>query len=135
MSKLPFLARLSLLALAVACQDPMAAVDPVWGKQACASCTMLVSDRRYAAQVVTRDGTHVFFDDPGCMATWLAQGHAGEKLWVHAPGGAWVDARAARYATGQPSPMGFGFAPDEHGAARWADVESAARHREEGAHD
>jgi hypothetical protein len=119
-----------LSALILACEDTSTAVDPVWGKQACASCSMLVSDRRYAAEVVTVDGTRVFFDDPGCMATWLAEGRGQARhAWVHTGAGAWVDARTARYARGQSSPMGFGFAPDDHGAAEWADIESDVRGR------
>ncbi len=118
----------SLLAVAsVACQDAMTAVDPVWGRQACANCSMLVSERRYAAQLVTDDGTRVFFDDPGCMAVWLAEGrgHA-RRSWVYSAAGAWIDARTARYVRDQPSPMGFGFAPAEAGGAEWADVEVGA---------
>jgi copper chaperone NosL len=118
---------LSLLALAaLACQDASSPVDPVWGKQACASCSMLVSDRRYAAQLVTDDGTRVFFDDPGCMATWIAEGRAhAQRMWVYGAAGTWIDARAARFVRDQPSPMGFGFAPDAAGSAEWADVESS----------
>ncbi len=112
----------------VACQDAGAAVDPVWGKQACANCSMIVSDRRFAAQLTTDDGTRVFFDDPGCMATWLAEGrgHA-RRLWVHTAAGTWIDARTARYARNQSSPMGFDFAPDERGDAEWADIETDVR--------
>jgi copper chaperone NosL len=119
------------LALALACcDDASAPVDAAWGKQACASCAMLVSDRRYAAEVVTPEGTRVFFDDPGCMATWLAEGRGTARhAWVHTGAGTWIDARSARYVRGQSTPMGFGFAPDDHGAAEWADVDAAARER------
>jgi hypothetical protein len=128
--RLVTLALLMTLCAAVACDDGSAAADPVWGKQACASCSMLVSDRRYAAELVTDAGARVFFDDPGCMATWLAEGRGrARRAWVRSESGAWIDARAARYVDGQPSPMAFGFAPDDRGAAGWADVESAARRR------
>lgn len=118
----------SLLAVAsLACQDTASAVDPVWGKQACSSCSMLVSDWRYAAQLVTEDGARFYFDDPGCMATWLAEGRGrAQRTWVHSATGAWIDARNARYVGNQRSPMGFGFAPDEAGDARWADLEAVA---------
>src|SRR5579883_1226384 len=117
------LAALLLVALAVACQDSSAPVDPIWGKQACASCSMIISDRRYAAQVVEADGERVSFDDPGCMATWMAEHARGAgRAWVRSPSGRWIDATTARYATAEPSPMGFGFAPDDGGGAAWADV-------------
>lgn len=122
---------LSLVAVAsLGCQDASSAVDPVWGKQACLSCSMLISDRRYAAQLVTDDGTRFFFDDPGCMATWLAEGrgHA-QHTWVYSAAGTWIDARTARYVREQPSPMGFGFAPAEAGTAEWADVQAGAELR------
>ena len=120
--------RWALLAAVIACQDASSPVDPVWGKQACASCTMLVSERRFAAELVTADGTRVFFDDPGCMATWLVDGNEPRTMWVRLHGG-WVGARGARFARGQASPMGFDFAADENGDATWADVERAARER------
>lgn len=124
-------AALSLVLLAgLACQDASSPVDPVWGKQACASCSMLVSDRRFAAELVTGDGTRVFFDNPGCMATWLSEGHGPPRhSWVHSAADTWIDARTARYARRQSSPMGFDFAPSDSGEAGWADVEASARAR------
>jgi hypothetical protein len=117
-----------LVLLGVACDDASAAVDPVWGKQACANCAMLLSDWRFGAELVTEDGTRVFFDDPGCMATWLAEGRGrAQRMWVHTAAGTWIDARTARFVRDQASPMGFGFAPDAHGDAEWADVETRVR--------
>jgi copper chaperone NosL len=122
---------LGLLGLAsLACEDANAPVDPVWGKQACASCAMLVSDPRFAAQLATEDGSRVFFDDAGCMATWLREhGGRARRLWVRNGAATWVDARTARFASGEKSPMNYGFAPAEGGDQQWADVEAAARAR------
>jgi len=118
-------------ALALACEDASSPAEPVWGKQACGSCTMLVSEPRTAAQVATEDGARVFFDDPGCMANWVHQhGGKAQRLWVHAAAGGWIDARTARYARGASTPMNFGFVPSESGDAQWADVEAAALARE-----
>ena len=120
----------ALLALVVGCQDASGPIEPAWGKQACANCAMLVSDRRYAAQLVDADGAHVFFDDPGCMATWMIEHtRAPRRAWVHSGSASWVDATSTKYVSRQPSPMGFGFAPDEGGDATWADVEGSARGR------
>ena len=117
-----------LCVAALACQDSSTAVDPVWGKQACSNCAMLVSDRRYAAELVTDEGSRFFFDDPGCMATWIVQGrgHA-RRMWVRSEAGAWIDARTARFARNQSSPMGFDFLPSSNGDAEWADVEADVR--------
>lgn len=120
--------------LVLACQDASSAVDPVWGKQACASCSMLVSDRRYAAELVTDDGTRFFFDDPGCMATWLREGRGhGRHMWVRSEAGSWIDARTARFASNQSSPMGFDFLPSANGDSGWADIEADVRGERKGA--
>jgi copper chaperone NosL len=39
---------------------------------ACDHCRMTISDPRFAAQVVTRTGKVYRFDDPGCLAAFLA---------------------------------------------------------------
>lgn len=89
--------------------------DPVWGKEPCAHCRMLVGDRRVAAQVF-HDGERRYFDDPGCMILWLEENHltlgkADVRGWVRdADGGdRWLDARTARYRGGATTPMDFGF--------------------------
>lgn len=114
----------------VACEDASTPVDPVWGKQACTSCAMVVSDPRFASEIGTREGARLFFDDPGCMAAWLRQ-HGGqpEHAWVRSAAGTWIDAHAARFVRGQQSPMGYGFAPAESGDAAWSDVEAEAARR------
>ncbi len=97
-----------LLALGSACEKTDAPAEPVWGKQACAHCGMLVGDRRYAAQAVLA-GERKYFDDIGCMVLWTdEQKSRPERSWVRA-GDAWVDAAQARYASGAKTPMDFGF--------------------------
>jgi len=111
----------------LACEDDSKPVDPVWGKQACASCTMLVSDPRFAAQLATRDGARVYFDDPGCMAAWMREHpRLAQHAWVRSPAATWIDARTARFVRGQRSPMGYGFAPVDQGDAAWSDVAAEA---------
>lgn len=106
------------LALAVGCEQLDAATDPVWGKEPCGHCAMLVGDRRFAAEVVT-DTERRFFDDIGCMVLWT-ESHPGKvvKAWVRdAQGTAWLDARAARYARAARTPMDFGFEGRAPGAS------------------
>ena len=105
------LLQLALVAIAAACTEPTTPVDPVWGKQPCGSCGMIVGDRRYAAQTLAPNGQRVYFDDLGCMVKYIADRKiAPARMWVHeAHGDRWLDARAARYARGPRTPMDFGF--------------------------
>jgi copper chaperone NosL len=109
--------------LAVACTKADEAVDPVWGKQPCAHCAMLVSDKRYAAQLV-HDGDRKYFDDIGCMIGWLEERKAKpERVWVRdAEAGRWSEARSARYAHGAKTPMDFGFESRASGDVSWDEM-------------
>ncbi len=113
-----------IAALGSACKGANDPADPVWGKEPCAHCAMLVSDRRYAAQAVD-DGDHFYFDDIGCMVLWL-EGRARARSWVRGDGGTtWVDAGRARYGSGAATPMDFGFEPQADGAVAWDELRSA----------
>jgi hypothetical protein len=111
-SSLPWL----LIALLhTACEDVEVAKDPVWNKQPCEHCHMVLSDPRYAAQASTKEGRRLYFDDVGCMASFL-NGRKIEpvRAWIRM-GAHWHDARTTRYARDGRTPMGFGFVPREHG--------------------
>jgi len=111
-------------ALETACKDSSGPLDPVWGKEPCAHCAMLVGDRRYAAQVLD-DGDHFYFDDIGCMALWL-EAHRGARSWVRGDGGTrWIEAATARYASGAGTPMDFGFEARAEGQMAWGEVRAA----------
>lgn len=119
--------------LALGCEDASKPVDPVWGKQACGFCGMLVSDPRYAAQLSTKDQSRVFFDDVGCMAAYVQDRHPNvQALWVRDEAGRWVDARSAHFDKGEKTPMDYGFGVKASGAASWGDVEAAVEQREKG---
>lgn len=97
--------------------DGMAEVK--WDRDTCVRCSMVLSDRRFAAQV--RGGpqdANFKFDDIGCVAFWLkAQpwgADAATRIWVAdlaSRGDAvrWLDARRAQYVGGRVSPMGYNF--------------------------
>jgi nitrous oxide reductase accessory protein NosL len=92
------------------CKASDAPAEPVWGKEPCASCKMLVGDKRYAAHVIDESGEHRFFDDIGCMVLWMDGHRAPSQAWVRDPAtGSWLDARTARYVQGARTPMDFGF--------------------------
>lgn len=120
-----------LLALLVGCTPgPDQAADPIWGKQACAHCSMLVSEKAPAAQLTLADGTRHYFDDLGCMAAWLDRSRSTPRqLWVR-QGEAWVPAASARFAPGARTPMDYGFLPAAEGGVSWDEVRAAVRQKD-----
>jgi hypothetical protein len=128
--------QVSLLALGLSlfgCQSADEPVDPVWGKQACGSCSMLVSEPAHAAELVTADGARVFFDDIGCMATYLDErALQPKKSWVRSDG-RWIDAQSAKFRSGEKTPMDYGFAAAADGDLDFGGVRVAARQRREAA--
>jgi copper chaperone NosL len=111
---------------AAACKQTDAAAEPVWGKEPCAHCKMLVSDKRYAAQVVDEVGEHRFFDDIGCMVLWMDSRKTPKRAWARdSASGMWLDARAAKYMQGARTPMDFGFEAREDGTIAFDAVRAA----------
>lgn len=79
--------RLLLLALLAACSPagppPPAPLDTA--NEACRHCRMMVSDARFAAQLVAPGEEPLFFDDAGCLRDFLAENpdrHAGFTAYV-----------------------------------------------------
>src|SRR6187401_3298056 len=126
--------QLLVVSLAVAaCSTSAEPVDPIWGKQACGSCRMLVSDPSYAAQLVDQRGTRHFFDDVGCLVAYLADHPQSPPcaMWVRSAA-RWVEAESARYASGAATPMDYGFLAQPSGSLDFAAVRrGAAAHRHE----
>lgn len=119
-----------LLALA-ACSRADGPVDPVWGKEPCAHCRMLVGDKAHAAQA-SHDGERRYFDDLGCMVLWLEDRRfAGARAWARdAEDGRWVDARTARYSDGARTPMDFGLAAKKSGPLGWDEARARVMAKE-----
>lgn len=98
---------------------PAGMVETKWDRDTCTRCSMVLSDRRFAAQVRGGPKDQNFkFDDIGCAAFWLkAQpwgGEAATRIWVADVGSRgnevqWLDARKAQYLGGKSSPMGYNF--------------------------
>lgn len=109
-----------LASLLVSCAEkPPQPQDPYWGKQACAHCAMLVSEKAPAAQAVLKNGQRKFFDDVGCLVAWEAREHPEVVArWVRGPNAeGWVDPAQARFAEGQPTPMDYGFIAADEGVS------------------
>ncbi len=58
---------LATAACLLACREP-APVPIVWGEDACEHCHMTITDPRFAAELLTRTGKVMRFDDIGCLA-------------------------------------------------------------------
>ncbi|MCC6640321.1 MAG: protein NosL [Deltaproteobacteria bacterium] len=133
----------ALLALVIAslvlgCGDPGHGPAAIaFGRDACAHCAMVISDKRFAMQV--RSGGRVHrFDDPGCAIEWLdqqpGQGAGATELWVmDEDRQEWLDARSAFYRPGQRTPMAYGFgaiAAPENGSLDFDAFRRRIRERE-----
>jgi copper chaperone NosL len=96
--------------------------------EACAHCRMVVSDARFAAQIVAPGEEPRFFDDLGCLRDWLRGRGApprGAAAYVadHRTR-EWVLAPAAVYARvpGLSTPMGSHLVAHRSAASRDADA-------------
>jgi len=120
-----------LVLLGAACQTPAERPqDPVWGKQTCASCAMLVSAPRFAAQLASANGEVHYFDDVGCLAAYLAQRpRASGQAWVRGETDDWVKAELAHFETGAKTPMDYGFALAKSGTLDWQTVRAEVSQR------
>jgi len=89
-----------------------------WDRDTCTRCRMVISDRRFAAEVRGGPKDEVFkFDDIGCVAFWLKDRPwaIDARIWVADAGSpadkvAWLDARKAHYLGGKTSPMAYNYA-------------------------
>jgi copper chaperone NosL len=110
--------------LLAACTTTDKVVEPVWGKEPCAHCAMVLTDKHFGAELVTSDGERFFFDDVGCMVLFVEERHVPlTHAWVHdAETGTWLDARTARFRAGATSPMDFGFDAREGVGVSWDEM-------------
>jgi copper chaperone NosL len=94
----------------------------------CRFCRMTVSDRRFAAQIVAPGEEALFFDDLGCVTSYLKDAKAagtGSVLYVsdHRTR-EWVPAATAVFTRveGLETPMGSGMVAHRDAASRAADA-------------
>ncbi|HSB64152.1 MAG TPA: nitrous oxide reductase accessory protein NosL [Thermoanaerobaculia bacterium] len=127
----PALAGLALVLAAACSRGPAAPAALDTKNESCSWCRMAVSDARFAAQLVAPSEEPLFFDDIGCLATFLKSGGApakGQIAYVADHGTkAWVRAAAAVYTKkpGLQTPMGSGFVAHVDAASRDADPDAA----------
>jgi copper chaperone NosL len=93
-------ARGTMILLLLAACVPVRPRAIAWGHEQCAHCHMTLTDHRFAAEVITRTGKVVTFDDVGCLQAWL-NGNQGpvSRVWVvdFAAPDQWLPADSAVY--------------------------------------
>ena len=75
-------------------------------------CTMIIENKKYAAQVTAKNGKTWFFDDIGCLILWMKNKNFDTPplYWVHViDSDKWIDAREAFYSRDEATPMLYGF--------------------------
>ncbi len=114
--------------LAVSCaRGPVGPAEPDTKHDACGWCRMAVSDLRFAAQLVAPNEEPRFFDDIGCLASFLKGGGApvrGQLAYVaDHRSKAWVRATSALYTKvpGLLTPMNSFLVAHTDAASRDAD--------------
>jgi len=129
-SKLPVL--LLAAALLAGCGgDPGSGpVEVKWDRDGCERCRMVLSERRYSAQVREPERRIHLFDDLGCALIWLDEQPWKEdprvELWVaDSDDGHWIDARRAFYTPGHNTPMDYGLGASEQAGPDALDFEQA----------
>ena len=124
---------LLMLVLTAACgRNDDAPKEPVWGKQPCENCAMLLSEKEHGAQLVTAEGERLYFDDLGCMVAWTdAHPQPVLRQWVRtADTQKWLPLERANFAPAKHTPMDFGFiATAAPGATTWQQVTEAVRQK------
>ncbi len=115
----PLAAALTACGQSGAWPDGMAEIK--WDRDTCSRCSMVISDRRFAAQIRGGGKSTAFkFDDIGCAVIWMRDKQqdypwlteAATRFWVAdvaSSGDKWLDARKAHFAGGKTSPMGYNY--------------------------
>jgi copper chaperone NosL len=93
-------------------------VEIVLNEASCSHCRMAVSQREFAAEVVTVSGSVDTFDDIGCLRDWVKEHSPPESAGlfvIDQTTGEWLDAETAFYVLAQklPTPMSSGLAAYE----------------------
>lgn len=113
---------------------PDGPVEVAWDDAACAECRMHVGAPAFAAQLQTRDGEVLDFDDPGCLFRYRAarrpRVHA---VYFHAhEGNAWLRESEVAFRRVDDTPMGYGLAAVRRGTPGAVTLREAERLVREG---
>lgn len=106
---------------------PEGPVPVAWDRQPCAHCGMLLGEPAFAVQLHTTDGDVLFFDDPGCAFSHLAEHPTAlHAAWFHdLRQHRWLPESAAAFVPVATSPMGWGLGAVQAGTAGALSVDAA----------
>lgn len=112
--------------------------DPHWNKEACAHCRMILSEPRYAVQLIGPDNRTRYYDDLSCALNHQTEMPELQKgtLYVR-PYGAenWIETSTARYTKGLMTPMNSGIgAVIDGGSLDWDAVKKELTRGHHGHH-
>lgn len=112
-----------------------------WDRDVCPRCSMVISDRRFAAEIRggPKDMT-IKFDDIGCLTFWVRENlqkypwltDVATRMWVadvtsKSKEVNWLDPRKAHFVT-RSSPMGYNFGAVAYPQMGSLDFESMRQH-------
>ena len=136
-----FLSGAAVLFLAACSRVPETGpVEIKWDRDTCARCSMVISDRRFAAEMRGGEKNIAFkFDDIGCAVFWMRDkqkdypwlAEAATRFWVAdvtSAGDKWIEARKAQFIGGRVSPMAYDYGAIAHPQAGSFDFEEMRRH-------
>lgn len=108
---------------------PSGPVDLVWDKTACVACGMHVGEPPFAAQLTTKDGRTVAFDDPGCLFLYVEEQRPDvHSIYFHHHQQArWIAAENVAFALLEVTPMGFGIGAVDKGTPQSIDYAEARK--------
>lgn len=111
MKNLIYILFLALMVLLISCSQQPAEIH--YGSDECAHCKMMITDDRFAAQLVTETGKAIKFDAIECLAQYASTNKSdleSAKLWVSnfEDPGTWLEVRQAYIIKSEVinSPMG-----------------------------
>jgi hypothetical protein len=111
-----------------------------WDRDTCVRCSMVISDRRFAAEMRGGEKNTVFkFDDIGCAVFWMRDkqkdypwlADVATRIWVADAAGSgdkWLAARKAHYSGGKMSPMGYNYGARSYAEAGSLGFEEMRQH-------
>ena len=90
---------------------------------------MHVGEPPFAAQLTTKTGETLAFDDPGCLFHYVEEhGPDVHAIWFHhVREDRWIAAAEVAFTAIEPTPMGFGIGAVDAGTAAAIDLEGARR--------
>ena len=113
MSKVIYFILLIFISNSCVKNDGFQAKDPIWNKQGCSHCRMILSEKRFAVQKVFESGHRLYYDDINCALLHpLPSEFEGKlfRMFVRAyPSENWVLAEQSMFKSGLLTTMGAGF--------------------------